>query len=91
MIDIKSTIRRNNEILASDMDGEIVMMQIETGKYYNLGRIGGIIWNMLAEPIEVEEVIEKLVDQYSVSKEQCELDTLPFLQQMQQQGLIQII
>ncbi len=91
MLDVKSIIVRNKEILASDMDGEVVMMHIESGKYYNLGKIGGIIWNMLEEPLAVEGLIDQLLDLFQVGKEQCVSDTLPFLQQMEQQGLIKVL
>lgn len=87
----KTTVARNNEIVASDMDGEVVMMHIETGKYYNLGRIGGEIWNILEKSMMVENIVENLIVKYDVSKEQCEMDILPFLMQMEKNKLIQII
>ncbi len=30
--------------IVSDMDGETVMLCIQSGKYYNLGELGGEIW-----------------------------------------------
>ena len=30
--------------IVSDMGGEKVMLSIENGKYYNLGEMGGEIW-----------------------------------------------
>lgn len=90
LITMKSVIVRKNEILASDMDGETVMMHTETGKYYNLGTTGGAIWNMLAEPLQVERLINNLIEKFNVTKEQCEQDVLPFLQQIYQNGLIKI-
>ena len=90
-MDMNTVITRNNEILASDMDGETVMMHIENGKYYNLGKTGGAIWSLLDEPIKIETLIEQLMDKFSVTREQCEQDTIPFLQKLIDNGLIQII
>lgn len=91
MTDLKTVIVRNPEIVASDMDGETVMMHIETGKYYNLGKTGGFIWNLLEEPMRMEALIEKLMDKFEVTREQCEQDTLAFLQKLGRNGLVQII
>lgn len=89
-VNINSVVIRKEGIIASDMDGETVMMNIETGKYYNLGKTGGAIWNIVKDPIEVEEIIKKLMENYNVAKEQCEQDVVPFLQQMAEQGLLLI-
>ncbi|MBP7175563.1 MAG: lasso peptide biosynthesis PqqD family chaperone [Thermoclostridium sp.] len=91
MTDLKAVIVRNPEIVASDMDGETVMMHIDTGKYYNLGRTGGFIWSLLEEPLEMEALIGKLMEKFQVNREQCEQDTLAFLQKVIGIGLIQVI
>ena len=41
--------RRRPDVISADMDGEVVMMDIMSGKYYNLGRTGGEIWSLLEE------------------------------------------
>lgn len=75
-------------ILAADMDGETVMMDADTGKYYKLSEIGGRIWTLTKEPISREELIRALTDEYDVDRDQCEEDIAPFMEQMIQNGLI---
>ena len=87
-MNLATIIARNEEIMASDMDNEIVMMNIETGKYYNLGKTGSAIWGVLEKPMSVGELIEKLVALYDISREQCEKDTLPFLTKLVENALI---
>ncbi len=89
-ITMHSIISRNSQITAADMDGEIVMMNIENGNYYNLGKTGSTIWNMLQEPITLQALMEQLLDRYDVTRKQCEDDTLSFLQQLWKAGLIVI-
>lgn len=84
-------IVRKSEIVAADMDGETVMMNIETGKYYNLGAIGGAIWKLIETPTKVEDLISRLVEEYNVTRNQCEEDVLPFLNQIFEQSLIKKI
>ena len=70
------------------MDGETVMMSIETGKYYNLGKMGSVIWAMLETPLSAEELINKLLDAYNVGREQCEKDVIPFLSELERNNII---
>ena len=75
-------------ILAADMDGETVMMDAETGKYYNLSEVGGRIWTLTENPLTWDELVHALTDEYDVDRAQCEEDIKPFMDQMIQNGLI---
>ena len=85
---MQTILVRKAEIMAADMNGSTVMMDIPTGKYYNLGEVGGVIWDLLEQPTSVEALIGKLMEKYDVSREQCEKDTLQFLQQLLNSSLI---
>ena len=85
---MQTILVRKAEIMAADMDGSTVMMDIHTGKYYNLGAVGGVIWELLEQPVNVETLIGKLMEKYNVSREQCEKDTVQFLQQLMSRGLV---
>ena len=77
--------------MVSDMDGEKVMLNIEKGKYYNLGELGGAIWELMSTPIEIKEVIASLLSKYEVEKNECEQQVLSFVHSLHEEGLIQII
>ena len=46
-IQLDSIIVRNVELLDSEIDGEIVMMNIESGKYFGMNKVGSEIWKMI--------------------------------------------
>ena len=79
---------RKADIFAADMDGSTVMMNMETGMYYNLGEVGSRIWELLEQPIQVADLIEALTGEFDVSFDQCAKDTLPFLQRLLENKLI---
>ena len=76
--------------IVSDMGGEKVMLNVENGKYYNLGEIGGDIWNLLSEPVQVSQVVSKLISIYDVGQTQCEGQVLSFLEVLYDEGLIAV-
>jgi len=76
--------------IVSDMDGEKVMLSIQNGKYYNLGQIGGEIWDLIKEPIAINEIVSALLSIYQVPEKACEEQVTSFLQQLLEEELIQI-
>lgn len=74
--------------IVSDMDGEKVMLSIQNGKYYNLGELGGEIWERIKEPVSVGELVQSLQSQYEVESAQCEKQVISFLSQLSDEGLI---
>ena len=89
-LSLDSTVARNAEIVTADMEGETVMMSIENGKYYNLGKMGTVIWGLLENPLTVEALICKLLDVYDVERERCERETLSFLRDLLREGIVAV-
>lgn len=81
-------LSRRAGLMTADMNGSAVMMDIMTGKYYNLGQVGGRIWELLEEPMTLAALIKKLTDEYDVSATQCRTDILPFLDTLLERGLL---
>ncbi|NBC69885.1 lasso peptide biosynthesis PqqD family chaperone [Paenibacillus sacheonensis] len=71
------------------MDGDIVMMNIQQGKYYNLGQVGGVIWDLLQNPSTVEELTDALLNEFEITPEECESQVIAFLEQLMKEQLIQ--
>ncbi|WP_419881704.1 lasso peptide biosynthesis PqqD family chaperone [Peribacillus sp. B-H-3] len=76
--------------IVSNMDGEKVMLSIDKGKYYNLGVLGGEIWDCIKEPIALQDLCSHLTSQYNVAPEDCEHQVTAFLNQMLEEELIHI-
>jgi Coenzyme PQQ synthesis protein D (PqqD) len=74
--------------IVSDMDGEKVMLSIRSGKYYNLGELGGEIWELMKEPISIEKLVETLQSRYDVAQTECEEHVAAFLTQLLEEGLV---
>ena len=83
-----TVLSRREGLMAADMNGSAVMMDIMTGKYYNLGQVGGRIWELLEEPMTLSALVYKLTAEYDVSAEQCRTDVEPFLNTLLERGLL---
>ncbi|SDX12348.1 lasso peptide biosynthesis PqqD family chaperone [Paenibacillus sp. CF384] len=83
-------ITQSPDSIVSDMNGEKVMFSIASGKYYNLGLIGGRIWELIATPTTARELVEKLLQEYNVSRTACEEQVDAFLRRLHQESLIEV-
>ncbi|MBH5317285.1 lasso peptide biosynthesis PqqD family chaperone [Paenibacillus sp. GSMTC-2017] len=85
----KSTVVSScKENIVSDMGGEKVMLSVSSGNYYNLGHIGGHIWDAITEPISIQDLINTLLEQFDVDREECESHVESFLDHLRKEGLI---
>jgi hypothetical protein len=89
-VSLQCSVFRNEGNIESDMDGEKVLMSVKKGKYYNLGKIGGEIWNRISVRISVNQLINNLVSEYNVGTKECEEQVISFLDHLLLEGLINI-
>lgn len=85
----KKYIRRS-DVISADMDGEVVMMDIMTGKYYNLGTTGGAIWGLLETPRSLNDLVNELTAKYDVDRKTCAAQVEAFLESGIQKGLFSV-
>lgn len=80
----EETIIQRNEtkFLASALGEEIVMMNTDNGDYIGVNGVGADIWNMLSEPLRINDLIKKITELYEVTPEQGKSDLDIFLQRM---------
>ncbi|XEC96246.1 lasso peptide biosynthesis PqqD family chaperone [Paenibacillus tarimensis] len=89
-ISFDQMIVQAGENLVSDMNGEKVMMSVQTGKYYNMGQVGGRIWELIATPVTANHVIETLLSEYKIGRADCEEQVLSFLNALYEQQLVRL-
>ena len=71
------------------LDNEMVMMNIDRGSYYGLEQAGSQIWEALAQPITVSDLIDRLMTHYpNTDRAVCTTDTIDFLNELVKEELI---
>ncbi|MED3820774.1 lasso peptide biosynthesis PqqD family chaperone [Priestia aryabhattai] len=87
----KHVVTQSEGNIVSDMGNEKVMLNIENGKYYNLGEIGGDIWEGISKPTQVNELVNHIVKKYDVQTDKCEEEVISFLENMYLENLIELV
>ena len=90
MINREGRVKIKNMPNVTELAGEKVMVDFEQGKYFMIKGTGNDIWDMLQENKNITpgQIIEKLLEEYEVSPEECEASVMEFLGKMQELGFI---
>lgn len=85
----RATYRRNADLIGATIDDELVMMSVEHGQYYGLGGVGPRVWELLEQPRLLEQLVDRILDEFEVERRVCEADMIQFLEQMEKMGLVE--
>lgn len=83
--------KRKQDVIAAGLHDEMVMMDIEKGKYFTLNPVGTVIWNLLETPYSLEDLVERLMEEFEVDLAQCRQETEDYLQNLLKAGLVEKI
>ncbi len=72
------------------VDGDIIIIHLGNGNYYNLTEVGAMIWIEVCKSTSIESLKESLICKYQVSDSQLHSDIELFIAQLQEQELILI-
>ena len=85
---LQTVVSQGADILTSDVDGELVMMHVSSGEYFGLDAVSRRIWELVAQPQAIEAVCERLTSEFDVDRATCEAETLEFVGQLAEAGLV---
>lgn len=83
-------LRRVPNLLSTDIDGEVVMMDVEKGLYFGLDAVGSDIWKRLETPVSAAELAAELVKDYDADTATIEADVLALFNRLVEQGLAEV-
>lgn len=86
--DQRTKYSRNSKTISGRLHDELVMMDLEQGKYFSLNPVATRIWDLLEKPMEAAEICSVLMDEYDVSSGQCLIEVEELLGEMGKMGLV---
>ena len=80
---------RNPDLVATEMNGETLMLDVESGKYFSLNGLGGYIWRLIETPADTDKIVASVLDDFDDGEEvQVRRDVEKFLTNLVDYGLI---
>jgi Coenzyme PQQ synthesis protein D (PqqD) len=85
----RTILRPNPDVQGTNMEGETVLLNLSSGRYYTLNRIGSIIWEHCTSDKTLSEIHTVLCNRFDVSPERALEDLVTLVNQLIQEGLLQ--
>jgi hypothetical protein len=85
-----SRIVVSSDQVSCGLGDEAAIVNLRNGVYYGLDPVGARIWSAIRQPLTFGEIRDALVAEYDVEPLALESDIRDFLQQLAEQGLIEI-
>lgn len=89
-MDMNQKIIFADTVFAQEVDGEMVLLDMESENYFGLDEVGTAIWQEMQEKETLQEVLETLLEQYEVEEEVLKRDLLDFVEKLQESGLVEV-
>jgi hypothetical protein len=86
-----SKVRFSDDVLFQELNGEGVLLNLKTGVYLGLNQVGTKVWKLLAADPSLTKVVESIVAEFDVEREQFTTDLLLLINDMQKQELVTLI
>jgi hypothetical protein len=90
VISAQSTVAVCQNQVYADLDGEAVILNLDTGIYHGLNETGCTIWHLIQSPRTVSEICAALLAEYDVTEERCLREVLTVLGQMAEAGIVEL-
>jgi len=89
MLSFQTRLRPNEEeVAAKVMDGEAILINLSSGIYYSMDKVGGVIWELIEKRCSLEEIREAISGRYNVSPQQAQEDVERLTNELLQEKLV---
>ena len=79
----------SEDVVAREVGGELVLLDLGSGQYFGLDKVGGRIWELLSEaPHDLHALCEKIENEFDAPRDRIESDLRALIKQLQDQALI---
>lgn len=62
-------VTKNQDVIWREVDGETVLLNPVTGRYFGLNRVACSFWNRVDGKTTIDEIIDQILDEYEVERQ----------------------
>ena len=87
-LSLDATVSQNPEVVSREVEGELVLLDLESATYFGLNQVGSRIWALVGELGSLRKVCETMEREYAAPREQLERDVLSLVRELRDKGLL---
>lgn len=89
-ISIETRVKLNEDVLFQEVQGDAVLLDLKTGVYFGLDKVGTRIWQLMGDKGELSGVVAQMEQEFDVERERCEGDVISLARRLEEEGLISV-
>jgi len=89
-VDLNQKIIVADTVFAQEIDGEMVLLDMNIENYFGLDEIGTDIWKTVEDKKVIQDVYETLLEEFDVEEEVLKKDLIDFIKELESSGLIEV-
>ena len=88
-LDFDRSVRAPDAVVIRELEGESVLLNLESEMYFGLDRVGTRMWTVLTESPSIQVAYETLLAEFEVTPEVLRRDLETLLGQLLEQRLVE--
>lgn len=89
-VSLSSTARISDDAVFRELDGEAVVLNLQSGTYFGLDTVGTRIWQLIAQYGLLSTVRDALLEEFEVEAEAAARDLTSLVTELADRGLVEI-
>lgn len=81
-------VRIPSDVAFEVLDGEAVVLNLQTGVYFQLNEVGTRVWELLSVHGEAEPIVDALFEEYEVERATLTEDVDRLISELSEKGLL---
>lgn len=91
VLSLVSRVRIPDSVLSQNLQGEQVLLNLDSGVYWGLNPIGTRIWQLLIEQNRLDTILKTLLDEYAVTEGRLREDLRDIITRLAANGLVEVV
>ena len=87
-LDLSAIVIPSPDVLVQELDGEAVLLDLDSERYFGLDDVGTRVWRHLLEHRRLERVCEEMQKEYEVDASRLRADVLQLVGELIDAGIV---
>lgn len=83
-----TVVGRRERVMTQQVEGDAVLLDIDSGQYFSLNDVGGMVWELCDGSRSVEDVAELVSSEFDVDTSAALSDAIELLETLVGAGLV---
>ena len=89
-LSLDATVQIPDDVVFRELDGEAVILNLDTGMYFGLDAVGTRIWQLLDTHKSLRRTLQALEEEFDAPPDQLTADLTAFDDQLKAKGLVSV-